>query len=375
MLPAYPDAVRRAFARNVVRNGLRVGRGEDVLIESWSATLPWAVSLGQEAAALGARPLLSVRDEEAFWRNAAGGPGQQLGRVGEHEWAALKASDAYINLWGPMDVAREEALPPAAARRVEATNHELMRVIQKYGIRSVRWDLGRTSPVWARRYGVSLEAWRRELIDAALVDPAGMRRDGARVADRLRRGRELRITHPNGTDLSLRLARRRPRVDDGVIDERDVREGNVMMIVPAGVTSVTVDEARGEGTIVSNASGVLFARSEEIPLPPGRWTFADGWLTELDRGAAGRRLGQALAALGHPRLRPGQISVGLNPRISTIPLLFDQGRGTITLEIGRNVMLGGRTRTPHLFAYFDLQGGSLSVDDELLVDRGHLVGR
>lgn len=375
MLPSYPESTRRAFARNVLRNALRLTRGENLLIESWSATLPWAVSLSLEAQALGARPLLSVKDEEAYWRSVREAPENQLGRVGAHEWAALQSSDAYVYLNGPLDAAREEGLPPAALRRAQSNDHELMRVIQKYGIRSVRWDLGRTSPVWARRYGVSLEAWRRELIDAALVDPAGMRRDGARVADRLRRGRELRITHPNGTDLSLRLARRRPRVDDGVIDERDVREGNVMMIVPAGVTSVTVDEARGEGTIVSNASGVLFARSEEIPLPPGRWTFADGWLTELDRGAAGRRLGQSLAALGHPRLRPGQISVGLNPRISTIPLLFDQGRGTITLEIGRNVMLGGRTRTPHLFAYFDLQGGSLSVDDELLVDRGHLVGR
>ena len=373
MLPEYPEAVRRAFARNLLRNALRLARGEDLLVETWSATLPWAVTLSQEARELGAHPLLSVHDEGAYWRSVAETPSSQLGKVGAHEWAALRASDAFVYLAGPMNVTREEALPPAVARRTEANNHELMRLIQKYAVRSVRWDLGRTHPQWARRYGVDLDAWRNELIDAAIFDPRGMRRDGLRVADRLRRGREVAISHPNGTDLRLRLARRRPRVDDGVIDERDVREGNVMLVVPAGVTSVTVDEGFAEGTFCSNATGVLYVPNEEIPLAPGRWSFRAGRLAELDRGAAGQRLRRALRGLGEPRIPPGQVSVGLNPRISSIPLLFDQERGTITLEIGRNAQLGGRTRTPHLLAFLDLRGGSLTVDGEPLVDRGQLV--
>jgi leucyl aminopeptidase (aminopeptidase T) len=375
MLPSFPESTRRRFARNLLRNALRLRRGESLLVETWSATLPWAVSTTEEARAVGAYPLLSVHDEEAYWRSLGERPTGQFAGIGEHEWAALSASDAYVCFYGPMDTAREEALPPAAARRAEANNHELMRVIQKYGVRTLRWDLGRTSPLWARRYGVDLKEWRRELIDAAMVDPRGMRRDGRRIADRLRRGRELTITHPNGTHLALRLAHRRPRVDDGIIDEQDVRDGNVMLVVPAGVTSVTVQETHAEGTLVSNATGVLFLSNAEIPLAPGRWTFRDGELTGVDRGAGGRRLRSALESLEHPRVRPGQISVGLNPRITTIPLLFDQQRGVITLEIGRNAQLGGRSRSPHLIAYLDLHGGTLEVDGEPLVERGRLVSR
>ncbi len=373
MLPQYPESLRRAFARNLLHNALRLRRGENVLIETWSATLPWAVSMTEEARTLGAHPLLSVNDEDAYWRSLARAADGPAGRVGGHTWAALRASQAFVSFYGPMDTAREEALPPSAARRLEASNHETMRLIQKHAIRCIRWDLGRTSPLWARRYGVDLAGWRRELIEASMVDPRRMQRDGARIAERLRRGRELTISHPNGTDLTLKLAHRRPRVDDGVIDERDVRDGNVMMVMPAGVTSVTVDESYAEGTFVANSTGVVFAHNREIPLPRARWRFRSGAMVDVDRGPGAARLREALGTLRNARIRPGQISVGLNSRITSIPLCFDQERGTITLQMGRNAHLGGKTRTPHLIAYTDLHGGSLSVDGEALVERGHLV--
>jgi leucyl aminopeptidase (aminopeptidase T) len=373
MLPSYPESTRRSFARNLLRNALRIKRGENVLIETWSATLEWGLSLSLEAKILGARPLLSLKDEASYWRSLTEGPASQFARIGEHEWAALRASDAFVWLSGPMDAAREEALPRAAIRRWESNTHELMRVIQKYGVRSVRWDLGRTSEFWARRYGIELRQWRRELIDAAMVDPRGMQREGNLVAGRLRKGRDATISHPNGTHLTLRLAHRPPKVDDGIIDTEDVRAGNVMLVVPAGVSSVSVSELHAEGAFVSNSTGVLFVEGHEVPLTPGRWTFRHGCLDGYDQTAGGRRLRRELRRLGNPRIRAGQLSVGLNPRISTIPLLFDQARGTITFEMGRNVHLGGRSRSPNLQAYVDLQGGNLEIDGDLVVDRGHLV--
>jgi leucyl aminopeptidase (aminopeptidase T) len=373
MLPAYPEPLRRAFARNLLRNTLRLKRGENILIETWSGTYPWAVSLALEARTLGARPLLSVEDEPSYWRSIPDTPASQLGRVGTHEWAALAASDAYVYLYGPEDALREERLPPAVARRGESNNHEHMRVIQKHGIRCVRWDLGRTSAVWARRYAVDLRSWRNELIDAATMDPRGMQRDATRIARRLEHGHEATISHANGTHLVLRLARRKPKVDDGVIDPEDVKAGNMMMVVPSGVVSVTVDELYAEGRFVSNATGVLYAPGHEVPLAQGQWTFRHGALEDFACARGGPQLRRALAKLGNPQVRAGQLSVGLNPRISSIPLLFDQSRGTITFEIGRNAHMGGRSRGPRLLAYLDLTGGSLQIDGEPIVERGRIV--
>ena len=375
MLPSYPESLRRAFARNVLRNTLRLTRGENLLIETWSATFPWALGFDVEARILGARPLLWVKDEPSYWRGVSEGPASQLARMGSHELAALSASDAYVCLYGPEDALREEKLPRTAARRIESNNQEIMRVIQKHGIRTVRWDLGRTSALWARRYAVDLGTWRRELIDATMIDPSEMHRDGSRIADRLARGKEVTITHRNGTNLVLRLDHRRPKLDDGVIDEKAVKAGNMMVVVPTGVVSVTVDESYAEGTFASNQMGVLYVHGQEIPLSTGRWTFRRGALKSFVCSKGGPRVRRELDRLGNPQVRAGQLSIGLNPRISGIPLLFDQSRGTITLEMGRNAQMGGRSRGPHLVAYLDLTGGSLQIDEDPIVEHGKIVVR
>lgn len=373
MLPTYPEATRRALARNILRNTLRVRRGESLLIETWSETLPWAASAVLEARILGARPMLVVEDEETYWKSVDEAPVANVAQVGSHDWAALTASDAYLYFYGPMDVLREEKLPPAVTGRVEATDHEWFRLVEKSGVRAARWDLGRTDERWARRFGVDLEKWRRELIEAATVDPRTLRKEGVRVAEAYRRGREVRITHPNGTDLTLRLAKRPPRVDDGVVDEDDVRSGNVFAVVPSGVTTIAVDETYAEGTFVANVMGVMFMRGVETPLGNGRWRFERGHLTEYAFASGGDDFRRAFETLGAGKDRPGILSVGLNPRISTIPLLFDQERGVVTVAIGRNSPLGGATETPRFTTFRSIRGATLEIDGKPVVDRGEIV--
>jgi len=376
VLPEYPEAKRRAFARNLLRNSLRLRRGESLLIETWSGTLSWAESLVLEARILGARPLLVVEDETTFWKSVAEAPAAHIGHVGSHEWAACKACDAHVILWGPLDTAKEEALPSSVQSRIAANDHEWFRLIQKAGVRAVRWDLGRTSELWAKRYGVDLGLWRSELIDAATLDPRPMQRDGARIARFLQHGKSLRITHANGTDLTLHLVGRRRRVDDGVIDETDVKAGNAVAVVPSGVVSVTVDERFAEGTFNGEGSdGVAFAADfrTQIPLRGGRWTFRGGELIDyaFERGETEFR--RAYRVLGRERGRPGLVSIGLNSRTTSIPLLFDQERGVICLTLGRNAEMGGHNRGPRFVAYQSIHKGNLEVDGTPVVRNGALV--
>jgi aminopeptidase len=348
-------------------------RGESVTIESWSDTLPWALSFVLEARILGARPMLLLEDEPTYWKSIDHAPTANLGHIGAHEFAALKETDAYVYLSGPMDTARTETLTSSLDRRIGATDHEWLRITQKFGVRSVRWDLGRTNAFRARQYGVNLARWRDELIEAASFDARILRRDGRRIARSLRRGREVVISHPNGTNLRLRLAGRLPFVDDGVVDEQDIRAGSFMTSVPSGVTMVTVDETYAEGTFVANTPGVMFVHMRDTPLPPGSWTFRKGHLREYSFATGGEGFRQTFRRSGPGKDRPGLLSVGLNPRITSIPLLFDQERGRICLGIGRNSFYGGATRRPHFVAYQSLRGGSIAIDGRPVVDAGHLV--
>ena len=377
MIPSYPESTRRAFARNVLRNSLLLKRGEKLLVETWSGTQAWAESLVLEARILGARPMLVVEDEATYWKCVEEAPAAHMGQIGTHEWATLKASDAHVYLWGPYDTTREEALPSSIRNRIMANDHEWFRLVQRTGIRSIRWDLGRTSEVWAERYGVDLTKWRSELIEGATVDPRPMRRDGRFIADRLRHGKTLRITHRNGTDLTLRLAGRPPRVDDGVLDADDVRAGNVVQVVPSGVTVATIDERFAEGTFHSEGpGGVAFSSSshDQIPLSGGHWTFRNGRLTDFayDRGESEFR--RAFKAAGPGKERPGLLSVGLNPSTTSIPLLFDQERGVLSLAVGRNAEMGGSNRGARFVAYSPIRHADVSVDGTPLLRNGALVG-
>jgi leucyl aminopeptidase (aminopeptidase T) len=376
VLPDYPEATRRAFARNALRNSLLLKRGQNVLIESWSATLPWAESLVMEARILGARPFLTVEDEPTYWKTVEESPAAHLGHIGSHEWAALKACDAHVYLWGPFDTAKEEALPIAVRHRMDANDHEYFRLIQKAGIRALRWDLGRTSEIWADRYRVDLQRWRAELIEAASLDPRPMRSDGRRVAEMLRTGKLLRITHANGTDLTLRVVGRKPRVDDGVIDDDDVRAGNVATVLPSGVTSVTVDEKFAEGKFRSEGTdGVAFTSEfrNQVPLSGGDWTFRSGKLTDYSFEKGEEEFRRAFKAAGPGKDRPGMVSIGLNASTTAIPLLFDQERGVITITIGRNAEMGGHTRGAHFVAYQSIRKANLEVDGVPIVQAGKIL--
>jgi leucyl aminopeptidase (aminopeptidase T) len=348
-------------------------RGENLFIETWSGTLPWASSLVLEARTLGVRPLLIVEDEADFWTSVDEAPTPNLGQVGSHEFAALKDADAAVYFLGPLDTKRWEALPQSLERRVMAIDHEWFRLSERYKVRSIRWDLGRTSELRARRYGVDLHRWRNELIEAAAYNPQALRRDGHRVAGPLRRGGELTISHPNGTDLKLRLVRRQPIVDDGVVDSADVRSGNVWTVVPGGVTLVTVDESYAEGTFVGNVPGVVFVRDRDSPLPAAKWTFRKGRLVEFSSGSGEEKFARAFAEMGPGKERPALVSIGLNPRLSASPLMFDQERGTVCIGIGRNSFYGGRTRSPRFTAYQGLRGASLTIDGRTVVDSGKIA--
>jgi leucyl aminopeptidase (aminopeptidase T) len=373
MLPSYPESTRRKLARNVLHRTLHMKRGENLIIETWTATLPWAESLVLEARIIGVRTLLSLEDEPTYWKSVDLASSSNLGHVGAHELAALKEADAYIYLSGPFDTAREEALPQNLERRLHTIDHEWMRISQKYGVRCVRWDLGRTSTLRARRYGLDLAQWRNELIEATAFDSHILRRDGRRVAAALRRGNELTVAHPNGTQLTLRLARRRPIVQDGVVDESDVRSGLGIVVVPGGATIVSVDETYSEGRFVSNCPGVMFLQQKEFPLGQGTWTFRGGRLTDYSFERGGGQFLRTFPKLGAGKDRAGLISIGLNPRITSIPLLFDQERGRFSLAIGRNSYYGGANRSPHFTAYQSLRGATVQVDGKDIVRAGNLT--
>jgi leucyl aminopeptidase (aminopeptidase T) len=367
-----PDPRIREMARLLLRKSLGVRKGEEVTVQTWSETLPYANALVLESLRLGARPLLLFQDEPAYWAAAAEVPAGNLARPGEHVRAALRQSDVFVSFFGPSDRERFHSLHTSTRNRLCEYQDLVYDAAERAGARTVQIALGRASEASARMYAVDLDAWRNEMIDAMLVDPDKLRARARRIAEPFRTGKEIRIRHPNGTDLRLGLRGRRALISDGRVPRKVDPERWDVVQLPAGVVTVALDEHTADGVFHSNVVNSIGIMDTIGEVAGGRWTFEKGRLRRYSYEQGLEHFTQSYQRAPPGRDRPGTLSVGLNDRIAISPLLMDQGLGMITLQIGRNDTAGGATRS-FWWAWLLLGGADLAVDGKWLLRGGKLV--
>lgn len=363
------EASGRKLAHQVLSKTLHVRRGENVMIESWSEALPWAVPFVTEARRIGARPMMLYEDENAFWEALRGGGSRATGQVGEHEWSALEKTDAYVFLFGPAEWTRYDALSDRQTEGVAAYNAEWYRRASKAKLRGARLYLGRTSEAAAKRWKVDLARWRESLLRASLASPERMHALGTKVGARLRRGKSVSVTHPNGTDLSFRLGQFPVQLDDALVDARDLEDGNNMATIPGGVVGVSIDHRSGRGTAVGNHT----VYPNTGPASGIQWSFKGGRLVAHEYARGGKAFDAALAeAPPEGRDRLSYFSIGLNPDLTYCPQMEDQELGAVMLRIGGNTFAGGKNASP-FGSWMVLDGATVTVDGKPLVRSGKIV--
>jgi leucyl aminopeptidase (aminopeptidase T)/transposase len=370
--PEPLDRRAREMARVVLRKCLHVRPGEHVAVESWSETLEYANAFVLETIRLRARPLVLYQDEPTYWAAVAESPPSSLAHVGDHVRAAIAKSDALVTFFGPSDRERFHALPSATMFRLSEYRDALYRAAAKAGTRAVQLALGRASPASARMYGVDLETWKDELVSGTTVDPQVLHRRARRIARLFLNGRDVEISHPNGTELRLGLRHRRPQVSDGLVPPARPKGRWDLVQLPAGVVSVALDERVAEGTLRSNVRNSVGVFDTVGEVEGGRWTFSNGRLRRFAYDRGQELFAQSYERGGVGKDRVGVLSVGLNDRISMSPLLLDQEAGSITLQVGRNDGAGG-TNHVHWWAWLLLRGADLKVDGRPVVEGGKLV--
>ena len=359
------------LAKSVLRDALRLKEGETVTIEAWTRSLPWVDAFLVEARAMGARPMVIYDSDDAFWTNIEHGREKSLGTLGRQELAAIKESDAYIYFWGPSDRTRWHKLPDSTMKSLTAYEDEWFKVAEEKGLRFCRIELGRATVELAKEYGISYTEWVEELLEASTIRPESMMRNGKKIAERIEKGSQIIITHDNGTKLELRLKGRKAFVDDGVIDEDDVKAGHGDCTIPSGYVMVALDEDFAEGKFKSNITTSHFASRGRSG--GGEWIFKQGKLSKYSYQIGEKNFSRLYQNGGEIRDRVGKLHIGLNPKIHHIaPLLEDQELGVVSLFIGSNEWLGG-TNKGDFTSWLNLRGANLTIDGEPLLKNGKIV--
>jgi len=368
---ATEEASPQAVARALVGSALAVKRGEHVVVVTWNHTLPWATSCVAEARRVGARPVMLLEDEGAFWKSLDLSPSTRgWSGISAPVRAALRHAEALVYFPGPADRPRFRGLPAHLQTPFLGVEDEWYRQARSNRLRGVRCLLGYASDAQAEHWGVPGAMWRGQLIRGIVeVDYGALRASAARASRLLVRGRELRVTAANGTDVRLRLLGRTPWVDDGAVDAEDLRRGRNLAAAPGGSVVVAVDERSAEGTVVANRPSFLSPGRVE----GGQWEMEGGRLRNYWYTEGGESFEREFTAAPRGRETVALFALGLNPALApSVPQAEDQEAGTVTLAIGGNTLYGGRNRCRFL-SWITLGEATVAVDGAPLTDRGTIL--
>jgi len=357
------------IAQSVVRECLRLKEDEPVIISTYPHTMEMANQLSLECYKVGADPLIQLETDEWFYGQFKHLTIEQLRKTSKHCLGLNDYVTAYISLGGPKNPAPMKTVPKdkfAAMFQGEQAHYEA--ALQKKMSRSVYLGLGQVTPERAKTYGFSYAVWKKNMNDALSVKYASLQQQGKYLASYLSGTGDVRITAPNGTDLSFRLDSRPVHVYDGIIDDEDLAKDNRSASLPSGDITTTVDESSAEGRIVF-----------DIPTPQVglliqgmSWTFKGGHLVDFaakknvdatksfwDRASGGKDLLSSL-------------SIGINPKAKASFLQPYIALGAVSVGIGENREYGGKVQSDYMFGG-TVSNATLEVAGKRVVDRGKIV--
>jgi len=362
-----PSKLQRDAARNIVTKYLKVRAGENAIIESWDHTMPMASAMVDEVRRVGGKVLLVHNDEDSWWRTFDRKQSKLLGESSAPEWAALKAADVYVNFWGPGDTDRIEKLPERTGNEAFAWNWPWYAVARKTGLRGVRMTAAFVTEGRAREWGVDRAQWEESMLRASLVDPAEMAKAGARLCKALSRGKKVRITHSNGTDLEVALAGVAPRLLDGRPHPWDKKTSPSGMLqnIPAGYVDFVLDSKTAEGSIYANRRTNIWWNWHA----GGTLEFADGKLTSYSFEDGAEEFARQYKNGTAGKDRASALTLGLNPAVKDVPNLERWERGCVSLQIGGNRGLGG-TNGSNFFTWISLAGSEIAIDGTPVIRAG-----
>ena len=352
-----------AMVRNVLTSTLDVQPGDDVIVETWDHGLPIAGAFIYKLRELGARPMLLFEHEETFWKSAQTLPEDKLGKVGEHEWATVEKAKGYVFIPGPADFLK---MWKNRSKFGAATtyNQEWYERAKRSRLKAARIALGYATQQRAHAYKIPLVSWQRMLIAASSVDFAELKGKVAKLASLMRNG-DVRLTAPNGTNLTLRLAGRDAFQDDCIINSEDLDHGRNVANIPGGDVLACPDETYAEGSVV-------FDR----PTPfMGKWVggvrldFRNGLLSNYRGRLNANHLKTTYGKASGERDRIATIGVGVNPKVRTGFLQDSLASGIVTVGIGGNDDIGGANKTDFYLAGV-ITKATLTVDGNAVVRNG-----
>jgi len=372
--PAKAPTDLAQLAQRLVTQSAAVKEGEVVLISGRSQDAELMENIAVEVRKAGGFPFVeysSDRLDKALFFDVPDKFDSQANALG---MKLADLVDVVISLSnGTTENLFEGADPKRMAARGKA-NEPIGEAFLKNNVRTVEVGNNLYPTSWrAQQYGLGEDALSQMFWNGVNLDYSDLQARGEQVKTALAAGKEMHITHPNGTDLTLQVAGRNVLVSDGIVSAQDVAAGGaaVAVYLPAGEVYTTPVAGSAKGKLVNSR---MFYRGKQIDNLT--MTVADGKVTAMTGEGPGYADFKAqYDAVGDARKdQVGFVDLGINPNV-TLPADAKVGTwvpaGTITVGTGNNLWAGGDN--PVTFSVVThLPGSTVTLDGKPIIEGGSL---
>lgn len=356
------------IAKRVVRDVLKLKKGDFVLINTWAHTLSLAEAISIEASRAGAVPTITYESDYLYATRLEEIPEETLRQVPEHLLAAYDKITAVVELAGPKNPAVFDKGSPA---KLGATQDSWKPISDKSRERKVRGcyiEAGFATKERAKRYGVDYKKWSASINDALTADLSEIKKKGEVISKIIEAGKEFGITAPNGTDLTFTCEGRRSYVSDGQIDQEDIERDQTWVSLPTGDAYTTIVETSANGKFILDKVALWGKIVEKL-----EWDFKEGKLTGWSAKANQKIFDEFIGGASGDKDRIAGLSVGLNPKARPTGMGLSDWivEGAISIGLGGNKESGGQNDSTFMWSG-TLVDATLTVDGKVIVEKGKL---
>jgi aminopeptidase len=363
--PGYDE-----IATAIVHRSADVREDELVWIQGAAGDLPLMERLAIAVAKVGGHPVVTVFTDEMLRRWYAEVPDRFDARRDEWIWQMTERADVIIefhsldpSVFGEVPPERLAAWLEHNAGAAELTRGDGPRIV--YVGNSLYPSEGN-----ARALGVERADLERTFWNGVMADPEHLAATGEALADVLRDAGTIRITHPNGTDITVASAGLGVVVTDGRVRRRapgSTDQDLNMTWLPSGEVTLGLDAGSAEGRLVLERLVYDGAEIRNVTLE-----FAGGRLASMRADSDVDRLRAVLHSDPPTSERLTGLKFGLNPAVSEAGVTTLMGAGMVSLSMGSNIVLGGDIDLPFV-VFLTMDGSTVEVDGRVVVREGALL--
>lgn len=360
----------KQLAERIVNQSAGVKEGEIVLINGAARDNDLIENIVIEIEKVGGHPLQSVSSEKVTKRSYTDVPEKFDTREPKLGLALAKIANVSINIDSQETDGLLADIPVARRQARAKANAPVGREFIKNKVRNVNVGNDLYPTEWrAKRYEMPLDGFAKLFWEGVNIDYTSLQATGEKARSSLA-GKEMEITHPNGTSLKVALAGKPAYISDGIISADDVAKENFDAFLPAGEAAVVTAANSGTGKFIIEKDFYQGKEVHNVVL-----TFENGKLTSMTGEGDGFAAMKAdFDAAGEGKDLLSYVDIGINPSYTLAPtskLGNWVSAGMVSLGTGNNQWAGGANDATGS-AGGHLAGCTVKIDGKTIVENGVL---